>query len=248
MPPTGWCAWATAPPNRRADEGRARRLWPYFAEISTAMRSTSRPPPRAWARAGPTWATTGAPSSPTSLADAGLALPAEPAFRSTGKRGRTASTSATSWPRCSICSAPFPGRVVSLVRVVSRLRAAWAVLDGGARSGGAGGLGARPRHRPRRDRARRRRSRSSLTPTYSGCPATEVIEASIVDAPRGEGPRPGAGGDVPRPGLDHRLDERERPPPAARLRHRPARAGVRTRRRRRCASCRARPGRATGSP
>ena len=46
-----------------------------------------------------------------------------------------------------------------------------------------------------------------VTPTYSGCPATEVIEA-------------GAAAD---PGLEHRLDQRAGPPTLARLRHRTAR-------------------------
>jgi ring-1,2-phenylacetyl-CoA epoxidase subunit PaaD len=63
-----------------------------------------------------------------------------------------------------------------------------------------------------------------LTPTYSGCPATEVIEqrASTPSAPPASA---GARHDAARAGLDHRLDQRRGPPQAARLRHRAARPG-----------------------
>ena len=69
-------------------------------------------------------------------------------------------------------------------------------------------------------------SRSTLTPTYTGCPATAVIAGRRRDgAATGRGPAgPGAHGAVA--GLDHRLDQRGGPPQAARVRHRAARAGA----------------------
>ena len=54
-----------------------------------------------------------------------------------------------------------------------------------------------------------------LTPTYSGCPATEVIERSVLDAIEAAGLGPAACPAAPRPGLDHGLDQRRRPAQAA---------------------------------
>ena len=70
---------------------------------------------------------------------------------------------------------------------------------------------------------RRRRLEVVLTPTYSGCPATEVITESVREALVGAGLGPVTVTQRLRAGLDHRLDQRRRPPQAARLRHRAAR-------------------------
>ena len=80
-----------------------------------------------------------------------------------------------------------------------------------------------------------------LTPTYSGCPATEVIEQNVLRRPAGRKGSAPPGHAAPRAGLDHRLDQRRGPPQAARVRHRAARPGAARRRRRRSASCAASP-------
>ncbi len=109
----------------------------------------------------------------------------------------TASTWATSWPRCSTCSAPFPGacgddaagrrrrrrqtdaRVGACsARVLDPEVPALSVVDLGivrdVSAAADGGLDV------------------VLTPTYSGCPATEVIEHERRRSARPRRPRPGA--------------------------------------------------------
>ena len=80
--------------------------------------------------------------------------------------------------------------------------------QGGAGSGNPGGVGARPRHRPRvADEAR-----VQITPTYSGCPATLVIEQSIREALDAAGLSRRRDRDPALAALDDRLDQRARPP------------------------------------
>ena len=50
-----------------------------------------------------------------------------------------------------------------------------------------------------------------LTPTYSGCPATEVIEHDVLDAIDAAGLGPARVDAAPRARVDHRLDQRRRP-------------------------------------
>jgi ring-1,2-phenylacetyl-CoA epoxidase subunit PaaD len=63
----------------------------------------------------------------------------------------------------------------------------------------------------------------TLTPTYSGCPALQEIEADVRSALAGSGHTTSRSARSS-PGLDHRLDDRAGPAGAARARHRPARA------------------------
>ena len=67
-----------------------------------------------------------------------------------------------------------------------------------------------------------RADRVTITPTYTGCPATQVIERDIRDALDAAGYRDVADRDDAVAALDDRLDQRERQGEAARLRHRPA--------------------------
>ena len=64
-----------------------------------------------------------------------------------------------------------------------------------------------------------------VTPTYSGCPATEVIEQSIREALAAGRRARGACADAARPRVDHRLDCAGRSGKAARLRHCATRRG-----------------------
>ena len=64
-------------------------------------------------------------------------------------------------------------------------------------------VGGRSRHR-----ARRERGRVVITPTYTGCPATQVIERDIRAALDAAGYRDVADRDRARAALDHRLDQR----------------------------------------
>ena len=73
-----------------------------------------------------------------------------------------------------------------------------------------------------------------ITPTYSGCPAMNMIAVEIELALIKAGFGPVAVTTVLAPGLDHRLDERGRPAQAARLRHRATRQGRRSPRAVRC--------------
>ena len=63
-----------------------------------------------------------------------------------------------------------------------------------------------------------------VTPTYSGCPATEVIERSIREALSAAGAGAGAGHDEAGARVDHRLDRAGRAGKAACLWHCAARA------------------------
>jgi ring-1,2-phenylacetyl-CoA epoxidase subunit PaaD len=65
-----------------------------------------------------------------------------------------------------------------------------------------------------------------LTPTYSGCPATEVIEQSVLDAIEAAGLGPARVTHAPCARLEQRLDQRRGPAQAARVRHRAARPGA----------------------
>ena len=117
-------------------------------------------------------------------------------------------------------------RVVSLAAVGSRLEQAWAVLDRvldpevpvvSVRD-----LGIVRDVLESDERPDRRRHADLLR-----LPGDRGDRGEHRRRARGRGPRPGAGRDAPRAGLDHRLDEREGPAPAARLRHRAARPGGR---------------------
>ena len=72
----------------------------------------------------------------------------------------------------------------------------------------------------------------TITPTYSGCPAMDVIRADIRRALRRRRPSRRRGPDRLRARLEHRLDHRRGPGQARRRRHRPAGPG------RPAASCR----------
>ena len=146
-------------------------------------------------------------------------------------RAGTASTWATSWPRCSTCSARSRAACGERRRPrrCSRARARLAGARRRPRPGGAGGLGARPRHRPRRRRARGRRPRGRRHADVFGLPGDRGDRAGHRRRARRRRPRPGAGADAARAGLDHRLDERGRASQAARLRHRAAAAPRRRR-------------------
>ena len=225
-PPTGSSASATAPTNRRrACTRRSTLLWPYFAELFEAdevdePRPTRRPRPALGRRC----ATPGAPASPPCSRP--QAWRCRPSARSAApaSAAATASTWATCWPRCSTCSARFRAACGDDRRCVRHAAAGTAAARrrqlarrarlGGAgdraRPRGAGRLGRRPRHRARRSIDDGVRSTSSLTPTYSGCPATEVIEAERRRRARRRRPRPDPRSDAARAGLDHRLDQRRR--------------------------------------
>ena len=82
------------------------------------------------------------------------------------------------------------------------------------------------------------RSTVVVTPTYSGCPATEVIEASIVAALDDAGLGPVRVRMQRAPAWTTDWISAEGPAPAARLRHRAARPGRRRRAACRSASCR----------
>ena len=63
----------------------------------------------------------------------------------------------------------------------------------------------------------------TVTPTYSGCPATAIINLDIETRPRATAASHKLRLVAPAlPGLDHRLDQRRGPRQAPRLRHRPA--------------------------
>jgi ring-1,2-phenylacetyl-CoA epoxidase subunit PaaD len=150
------------------------------------------------------------------------AAPADTPFAAPAPTACTASTWASSWPRCSRCSGSFPGgggeRRPSTPTAPGRCCArcltprcpccrcaTWASCVRCAPAATC-----------------RPGCEVVLTPTYSGCPATEVIAQSVHDALAA---RRLCAGDRRHPsgaGLDHRLDQRRRPPQAARLRHRPA--------------------------
>ena len=166
-------------------------------------------------------------------------LPAARAFRSTGKRGRAQRAHGLPAGRDAAPAARHPGRrLVSATQpTVARRRArararAWAVLAERARPRGAGAVGVRPRHRARRDRADGDGLEVVLTPTYSGCPATEVIERrACVDALAARRPRPGDASATQRaPAWTTDWISAEGRAQAARLRHRAAAARAGSRR------------------
>ena len=87
-------------------------LWPYMAEIFEADAVDDEAAARrASARAGPTCATTGAPSSRRCSRRPAWRCRRSAPSAAPARSAGTASTSATCWPRCSTCSAPFPGGV-----------------------------------------------------------------------------------------------------------------------------------------
>ena len=65
-----------------------------------------------------------------------------------------------------------------------------------------------------------------ITPTYTGCPAMGVMRADLVHALHRRRVRRRRRPHRPLPRLDHRLDQRGRPPQAGRRRHRAARRGA----------------------
>jgi phenylacetate-CoA oxygenase PaaJ subunit len=140
------------------------------------------------------------------LGEAGLTPPAL-TFRSTGKSGRTASTWATCWPRCSICSAPTPEARGDLRHGMARTEAAWSalneVLDPEVPALSVVDLGLVRDVIEHEDGLE-----IVLTPTYSGCPATEVIEQSVLDAIAAAGLGPARVTMRRAPGLEQRLDQR----------------------------------------
>ena len=88
-PPTGSCASATAPPNRRAHAGRARlALAVHGRDVRGRRRSTSSRRAPASARAGPTCASLACRFDTVARRGRRSTPPAERAFRSTGKLGR----------------------------------------------------------------------------------------------------------------------------------------------------------------
>jgi len=62
----------------------------------------------------------------------------------------------------------------------------------------------------------------AITPTYSGCPAMNMITLEIELALRARGLSPSKSPHRAVAGLDHRLDEQRRPPQAQSVRHRAA--------------------------
>ena len=209
------------------------RLWPYTDELfepDDARRSGSwptaspstRPAARGLGRATSTACSRGDADRPDDR-------------RRRHRRAATACTprrSATCSPRCSTCTAATRGRhgdAHARRRAASRGR-------GGARprAAGADDRGARRAARGRRSTATA--SSSTITPTYSGCPAMDADPATTSSggARRRVSRRRGPDGAVA--GLDHRLDQRRGPAQAAGVRHRAARR----RRRRRSRSLDAR--------
>ena len=65
----------------------------------------------------------------------------------------------------------------------------------------------------------------AITPTYSGCPAMNMIALEIELALEREGIAQAENPHRAVAGLDHRLDERRRPPQAQGIRHRAAAGG-----------------------
>ena len=94
----------------------------------------------------------------------------------------------------------------------------------GRRPGDADAHPRRPRRRPRRRGRRATRVTVTITPTYSGCPALEVMRD---DLRAGAAPRPATAAvevrTVLSPAVEHRLDLRRGPPQARRARRSPRR-------------------------
>ena len=153
-------------------------------------------------------------------AEAGLPPGRHRVSQQRGRNGRQRAHGPCS-PRCSTCSAPIPearGDGAAILGRRARLGGARrGVRPRGARASRCATSG---RHRARRDRRRQGGLEVVLTPTYSGCPATEAIaddvRAAIAAAGLGD-----ARHAAPRAGLDDRLDH-ERGAQVRRLWHRAA--------------------------
>ena len=91
-----------------------------------------------------------------------------------------------------------------------------------SRSRGAGGVDRRARHRARRLVSRAGACASSVTPTYSGCPATEMIATLDPRAPGGDRRDRRRPRDAPVAAVDDRLDGARRQAQARGVRHRAA--------------------------
>ena len=181
---------------RRAWRRRSTQLWPYVAEIfeSDAVDDAGRRR-AASARAGPTCATTGAPRC-GAVARRGRPARCRPSapFRSTGKRGVHSEHMGYILAEMQHLQRAFPEACGE--------RSAWSrrALERGLGTCSARVLDPEVPVVSVRDlgivrdviERRRRRSTSCVTPTYSGCPATEVIEQSVRRRARRRRPRPGA--------------------------------------------------------
>jgi ring-1,2-phenylacetyl-CoA epoxidase subunit PaaC len=123
------------------------------------------------------------------FASATLPVPAAPQpFLPQCARACTPNTWASCWPRCSSCHEPTPMQPGELIASDLGARPAQrrpgCCLGGPRRGhgpGSAGGQRGRPGHRAR-SRLAAGHLHLVVTPTYSGCPATEVIEGDIRQA------------------------------------------------------------------
>ena len=197
MRATGWCAWATARTNRaRRMQRGARRAVAVHAELFEADAVDEQLRRAASARAGPScrraWHGRGAPV----LAEAGARVPGRRARSAApARRGVHSEHMGYILAEMQHLQRAFPEACGDARAGASRTRArragAWDVLGTRARPRGAGDLGARPRHRARRVASTATALEVVLTPTYSGCPATEVIEHERGRRDRRRRPRPG---------------------------------------------------------
>ncbi len=106
-----------------------------------------------------------------------------------GGRASTPSTSGRCSRRCNCCSAPIRERNGDVRCATCDAKAGTAIDVGLGRArraisgpGDSGDLGGRARHRARASRGATIELVVTLTPTYSGCPATEVIAADVAAA------------------------------------------------------------------
>ena len=172
-------------------------LWPYTGEMFTAdavddalidagIAADARTLREPWLAAVRRGARRGDARAAGRRMDAGRAAAAA------ASRACTPSISATCWPRCSTCSARTRARSGDGHRGASSAIAAAASRRGhacarrgvgraadGARSRGSGDLDRRTGHRARRRVESTAACAIEVTPTYSGCPATEMIATMI---------------------------------------------------------------------
>jgi hypothetical protein len=135
-------------------------------------------------------------------------------------RAATPSASATSWPRCSSCSAPIP-EPSGNERVEATTQPGLVLARRSAGPGDPRDLGGRPRHRARR-RLRRRRMRRDDHAHLFGLPGDAGHQPSRERSAARARPGKGETGEPLVARLDHRLDERDRQGGVKRLRHRAA--------------------------
>ena len=222
-----------APPLR----GRAGAAVAVHApSCSRTTRSMPPPRPAASARPGRELREPWLAEMREILGEAGLRMPTDTAFRSSGKRGVHSEHMGYILSRDAVPAARLPrGRVVNATLEATRTERAWAVLDAVPDPEVPAHLGARTGHRargagPRRVDGDRAHAHLQRLPGHRG------HRTQRDRRHRRRRPGPGARDDAPRPGLDHRLDQRGRQAQAARLRHRAARAGGRWQRRRSASS------------